>query len=211
MGRVQRCFYLKVVGDFQRPQLIMPKIFTVIDTRMKEHFTGKRTDEIASGIPKGVIGSGERWVQSRPIRIPKHSGTCFIRGKLDTVVSFDDGTYGVIDFKTSERKAQHMPLYARQLHAYAYALENAEQGRFALNSVSKLGLLVFEPETFSTSKRGDVSLKGQLNWIEIQRDDRAFLDFIAEVLSMLEQPSPPEGAPTCEWCRYRNRSRQTKL
>lgn len=49
----------------------------------------------------------------------------FISGRFDIVVSFDDGTYGVIDFKTSNPSKDSALLYSRQLHAYAYALEHS--------------------------------------------------------------------------------------
>lgn len=189
----------------------MPRIFTVIDSQMKKHFMGKRTETIAPGMPRGVIESSEKWVQSVPIRLPEHSHTCFIRGKFDTVVKFDDGTYGVIDFKTSEAKEPHIPLYGRQLHAYAYALENAALNGFSRRPISKLGLLIFEPEMFATGQHGSASLNGGLSWIEIERDDRTFLEFLSNVLSILEQSSPPLNPGTCEWCGYRHTTSRLKM
>ena len=44
-------------------------------------------------------------------------------GSLGVVICFDDGGFGVVDFKTSARNSEHIPLYARQLHAYVCALE----------------------------------------------------------------------------------------
>src|SRR5207249_9840180 len=99
----------------------------------------------------------------------------------------------------------------RQLHAYAYALENPSPGQFALGPVSKLGLLVFEPSIFTNRNGGHASLGGGLSWIEIPRDDAFFFRFLDEVLSVLDQPSPPAGAPSCEWCQYRGISRRTAL
>ena len=141
----KRCFYLKVVCQFARPRSPMPKIFTQIDLLMKQYFSGKSTTDIAPTLPPGVVGFGEQWVESQPISLPDHTSTCFIRGKFDTVVRFEDGSYGVIDFKTSESRSEHVPLYSRQLHAYAYALENAAPGKLQLSPVSRLGLLCVEP------------------------------------------------------------------
>src|SRR5437764_951732 len=108
---------------------------------MKNFYSGKRTHEIAEGIPLGVVKLGENWVTSQPIVVPGRSSTCFVKGKFDKVVRFDDGTYGVIDFKTSQRKSDHVPLYSRQLHAYATALENPAPGTLHLAPVTRLGLL----------------------------------------------------------------------
>jgi hypothetical protein len=207
----KRCFYLKIVRGFQRPRPIMPKIFTIIDSQMKSFYSGKRTEEIAIGMPHGVIEYGEKWVESRNLVMPNKSSSCFIRGRFDTVVHFDDGTFGVVDFKTSARKAEHVPLYARQLHAYAQALEKAVPGKLALSPISKLGLLVYEPNSYSQTKNGNALLEGSLSWIEIPREDDKFMKFLSEVISVLELPEPPGGSPTCEWCQYRDTSRRTKL
>ena len=115
----------------------MPKIFTTIDQLMKQRFAGQHTEAFVSGLPGGVFEYSEHWVESRPLAVQGHTSSCFIRGKFDTVVRFDDGGFGVVDFKTSARNSEHIPLYARQLHAYACALEQAAPGRLALSPVRR--------------------------------------------------------------------------
>ena len=203
----KRCFYLKAAGNFPRPHGLMPKIFTVIDNEMKKALGGRRTETIAPGMPPGVVRFGEKWVESGPIRLPGRSSTCFVRGKYDTVVRFDDGSFGVIDFKTSSAKPGHLVLYARQLHSYAHALEHPAAGAFALGPVSRLGLLVFEPDAFA-GRDGAALLTGGLAWVEIQRDDRILFEFLGEVLDLLDRPTPPEPSPDCEWCQYRSDARR---
>jgi hypothetical protein len=207
----KRCFYLKVLKDFQRPRTPMPKIFMNIDSQMKQFFAGKRTEDLLMCLPSGVVEYGEKWVESTPIALPGRASMCFIRGKLDTVLKLDDGSYAIVDFKTSERKSEHIPLYGRQLHAYAIALENAAPRRLGLKPVTRMGLLVFEPEAFSNDTRGVASFAGSMNWIEIPRNDGEFQAFLGEVLDVLEQASPPGGSPSCEWCNYRDIGRRTGL
>lgn len=207
----KRCFYLKSVVGFQRPRTIMPRIFTLIDSQMKACLMRVRTDAVAAGMPSGVIAYSEQWIESRPMKLEGRSSTCYIRGKFDTVVKCDDGTYGVIDFKTSEVKADHVSLYGRQLHAYAYALENPAPRKFGLSPVTRLGLLVFQPEWFANEGGGKGALAGHLTWVEIRRDDPSFLGFLDEVVSVLDQPEPPEATPACPWCDYRAFSRQSGL
>ena len=113
----KRCFYLKLARDYQRPRGPFPKIFTIIDGLMKDFCEGKRSEEISPELPPGVVMHGEKWVESEPIELPGRTSTCFVRGKFDTVVEFDDGSYGVIDFKTTQTKREHVSLYGRQLHA----------------------------------------------------------------------------------------------
>ena len=198
----KRCFYLKVTRQIYRPKSPMPKIFTLLHSQMESFYAGKRTEDIAEGMPPGTVIHGENWVESKPIEFP--AGTCFIRGKFDTILQLADGSYAVIDFKTCQRKSEHIPLYSRQLHAYAHALENPASGSFALNPVTRLGLLVFEPSDYTQSQSGEVGFVGNLTWIEIPRDDVSFHKFLQEVVDVLKSPEPPPANPDCEWCKYRN-------
>ena len=207
----KRRFYLKLASGFQRPRPPMPKIFGKIDSEMKKFFAHKRTETVLSTLPQGVVEYGDKWVQSEALTVPGHVPTVFIRGRLDTVLKLDDGSYAVVDFKTAETKSEHIPLYARQLHAYALALEKPAPGKLSLKPVSRLGLLVFEPAAYSNDVRGNAVLSGSLEWIEIVRDDGSFLKFIAEVLNTLELEVAPGGSPSCEWCAYRDTARRTAL
>lgn len=207
----KRCFYLKVVSNFRRPRPLMPRIFTIIDNQMKKHYAGKLTSDVMPFLPPGVIDPSAGWVQSVPLAVPSHTSMCTIRGKLDTIVRFHEGAYGVIDFKTSGTRSQHIPFYGRQLHAYALALENAASGNLSLSPVARLGLVVFEPKSFSTGNSDFAALTGSVNWIEIPRDDSGFFAFLKEVLDILKRPTPPDSAPSCEWCQYRDASRTTGL
>lgn len=207
----KRCFYLKVAQDFPPPKSIMAAIFTIIDNRMKDCFQGKRLEKMVSGFSPGIVEHGEKWVESHPISFPNKKSTCYIKGKFDTIVKFDDGTYGVIDFKTSQRKAEHIPLYSRQLHAYAYALENPAPGAFSVKPISKLGLLIYEPNKFMVNNMNSAVLNGGLSWLEIPRDNNKFLTFVESVIGVLEKQEPPGGTPSCKWCQYRDTSRRTGL
>jgi PD-(D/E)XK nuclease superfamily protein len=207
----RRCFYLKVVNNFRRPKSPMPRIFTAIDSEMKMRYGGLRTAEAMPFLPPGVIDASVSWVESRPLPVPRHSSLVSLRGKLDTLVRFDDETYGVIDFKTSGVRDQHVGLYTRQLHAYALALENASPGNLSLSPVSKLGLVIFEPAVFSGGGDAPGCLTGPVSWKEIPRSNAAFLAFLADVVDLLEMPVPPEPSPACQWCQYRDRSRSSGL
>jgi PD-(D/E)XK nuclease superfamily len=196
-----RCFYLKVAGKQPRPRTPFPSVFGKIDRAMKDHYLGERAEAVAAGMPAGVIGGGDRWVKSAPLLPPEVSGTCFIRGRVDVLIDCDDGTKGVVDFKTTVPKADHLATYGRQLHAYAMALEHPASGRS--ESVSSLGLLCFLPESYQ-AEEGRAGLFGPVQWIEVPRDDLGFAHFLGEVVSVLEQADPPEPAPDCSWCALRD-------
>lgn len=205
----KKCFYLKCVHKFNRPSAPFPRIFGIIDKLMNEYFQGKHTAEINPDLPDGVVKYGEKWVVSQPIVLPNHDGQCFIRGRFDTVVEFSDGTYGIIDFKTTEPKPSHVPFYSRQLHAYAYALEYPASGKLSLSPITKLGLLCVEPTAIDRNQDGQMAYLGGATWLEIPKDEATFLDFIGEVLSVLERPEPPPPGPECGYCKYRAQARTT--
>ena len=204
-----RCFYLKVVRGFNRPWGAFPKIFNSIDQLMKDYFEGKPTSDMTGELPEGVVKFGDKWVTSTPINVPGHASTCFIRGKFDTVAEFSDGSYGVVDFKTSEPRSEHVAFYGRQLHAYAYALENPAPRSFSLRPITRLGLLVVEPVLMNKTPEDQIAYLGDVTWLEIPKDEDGFMDFLDGVLKVLEQPEPPESNPNCGYCQYRQAARST--
>lgn len=202
-----RCFYLKYRRGIRRPFTPMPKIFNVIDDRMRQGLIDRTLSELSDDFPEGVVDVGEKWVESAPIRPSGREASCYIRGRFDTLIRLSDGSFGVVDFKTSSRKSEHIPLYTRQLHAYAHALENPSgPDQFSAEPITRLGLLVFEPETFQVSENHSASLEGSLGWIEVERDDERFMNFLSEVLDLLERPAPPPHDPECDYCTYRDSS-----
>ena len=180
----------------------LPSIFSKIAGLLKNHYTGKHTSELHAALPPGTVSHGEKSVRSEIIQFRNHSATCSISGRFDIVVSFDDGTYGVIDFKTSNPNTESVYLYIRQLHAYAYALEHPAPHALALAPVTKLGLLYFYPSSISQESIEQLSYEAEITWIEIRKDEDNFLEFIDGVLDVLELPEAPEHLPNCQWCGY---------
>jgi hypothetical protein len=204
-----RCFYLKVVRNFNRPSIPFPKIFTSIDRLMKDYFNQLPTNEISSDLPPGRVAFSNKWVNSAPISFPHHSASCFIKGIFDTVLQFSDDTYAVVDFKTTQPKSEHISFYSRQLHAYAYALENSKTGSLSLKPVTIMGLLCVEPVAMSRTNQGKLAYEGEVTWLECPKDDTLFLDFIDTVLEVLDSPEPPAANPKCGFCHYREDARLT--
>ena len=198
----KRCFYLKVKHNFGRPRSIMPSIFIKIDSIMKDYFEGKSPKDITAALPGGKVEFGDRWIQSKPFLDKKTGNRCFIKGKTDTVLGFEDGTYGVVDFKTSHVKDGNVEKYSRQLHAYSLALENAETGKPSLNPISRIGLFVVEPNLFLKNDNNEYLFKNIVKWQEIPRNDVSFFDFLREVMSLLSQTKVPEASPYCSHCEY---------
>lgn len=203
-----RCFYLKVAMAIPRPPTAFPKIFSSIDLLMKRMFEGKRTEEVLPVLPPGKVVFGGNWVESTPIRVDGIDPACYISGKFDSVVQFDDGSYAVIDFKTSQPNPHHVAFYGRQLAAYAYALEHAAPNKLALAPVTRLGLLCVEPIDIDRDEHGRIRYAGEVTWMEIPKDEGKFLDFIGQVMRVLSLPEPPPPGEKCGFCKYRADARE---
>ena len=201
-GGCKRCFYLKMVHGITQPSIPLPSIFSKIAGLLKNHYHGKHTSELHIALSPGNINYSEKNVRSQLIQLPDHNATCYISGRFDIVVSFDDGSYGVIDFKTSNPNKESANLYSRQLHAYTYALEHPAPGKLALSPVTKLGLLYFYPDNINQQSIGRLNYGAEIVWVEIEKDEEGFLKFIDEVLDVLELPEAPEHSPSCQWCGY---------
>ena len=204
-GGCKRCFYQKVVNGITQPSIPLPSIFSQIAALLKDHYDGKPNSELHADIPSGKVSLGEKYVRSDIIQLPNHSATCYINGRFDIVLSFNDGSYGVIDFKTSNPSSESSYLYSRQLHAYAYALEHPAPGKLSLSPVTKLGLLYFYPDSVNQQSIERLAYEAEITWVEIQKDEQGFLKFIDGVLSVLELPEPPEHLASCQWCNYTNK------
>jgi hypothetical protein len=203
-----RCFYLKHIHGINRPAAPFPSVFGAIDRLMKAHFAGRPASEIHPSLPPGVISVSEKWIESIPVEIPGHSLSCFLRGKVDAMLSFDDGSYGVVDFKTSEPKPEHIPFYSRQLHAYAYALEHPAPDKLGLSPISRLGLLVEAPHATWIATTEEVNFHFTSTWLEVPYREEGFLGFLSQVLALLELPEPPPAAEKCTYCQYRQHARE---
>lgn len=205
----RRCFYMKVRNGLAPPKGPMPAMFTKIAGLQDRFFDGRRTEELVPQLPPGTFRYGEQKVCSAEFAPTGSASSCYIAGRFDSVVHFDDGSYGIIDFKTSETKSAHRANYGRQLHAYAHALENPAPGSFGLSPIALLGLLCLDVVEFGQGvKRNDLFyLRCNPVWVAIPRDNELFLGFIGEVLKILSSPTPPPSPPDCAVCKYTDKIR----
>jgi len=146
-------------------------------------------------------------------------------GDTDTIFKFSRAGYGVCDFKTSAPSDDAAALYGRQLHAYAIALERPAGDAMPLAPVSRMGLVCFPPDdmielpvvkspraskeasrtkeatrTKATTKQ--FAYRTSAVWVEVERDDEAFLHFVADAVKLITRRTMPRSAPNCGWCRW---------
>ena len=203
----KHCFVLKVKHGISQPSIPLPAIFSTIGSLQKNYYSSKRTEAFCPELPPGVVMLGEKWVRSRTIDFSECSSSCFINGRFDIVANLDDGSYAVLDFKTGNPNEEKAGMYSRQLHAYAFSLENPADGALRLSPISRLGLLYFTPDKCEQIKIPRQILEGEMRWIEVERNDSVFLDLLRGMVSLLDGPLPPPEPETCNWCAYRERIR----
>ena len=214
----KHCFVLKVKYGITQPSIPIPGIFSIIASLQKDYYSNMRTEAFCPELPPGLVTHGEKWVRSKPIKIDGCDSSFYINGRFDIVATFDDGSFGILDFKTGKSDEEKTKMYSRQLHAYSLALENPENGALQLTPISKLGLLYFSPDKCELISLQRQVLLGNMAWVEIPQDKDLFNSFLKEIILLLDGPLPPTNPEKCNWCaflkkaiKFRNRGAQIEL
>lgn len=190
------CYYLKIKLGIYRPSSPFPAVFSALSTRLQGALIGKNLKELSDVLPDGVVESQEGFVESKPVPNTK----VYIKGKYDLLVKQSDNSYLIVDFKISQPSEEKIAKYQTQLQAYHYAFEHPVRGE--PKYITKLGLIVMYPDqTKFENGRAVMDFPPKLLEIEIKKD--TFLQFVREVSSLLEGPTPPENN-RCQWCKYRH-------
>jgi hypothetical protein len=197
------CFYLKINRGVRRPPTPFPKVFGVLDRRQRYFFHGKQPSSVDSSLAAGRLDCTEIAVQSAPL--PAGPAWLRFRGTLDCLATFDNGTVGIIDFKTTEPADDTVDLYSLQLHAYAAALRHPAAGTGTM--VSRLGLLCFEPKELRRLPNGGLVQRIAPTWLNIDYDNTPFSKHCDGLAAILAASTPPQPTAACWWCRYRLASR----
>lgn len=200
-----RCFYLKLRHRVWRPDGGFPGIFSKIDSAIKKYCLAlERTELVCPDMPPGrFVLDAPKSVQSCTFSLDGRTARFELAGKPDTIIQWDDGSYAVIDFKTSAIREQNVAKYGDQLEMYACALEKPAPGKAGLEPISSLGLLVWEPSLFDCLMPGEpLRLEGQLAWIPVARRHDELKATLAQVMQVLDGEGPPQAGVKCKFCAY---------
>jgi hypothetical protein len=198
----KKCFYLKVKHNivYRGP---FPGMFSKMGDLTSNYYLDKPSSMISAKLPAGSVKFREKWVKSVPISFPDTSSQCVLKGRFDAIMAFEDGSYGIIDFKTSDASEEKAAFYCRQLSAYAYALENPAPNALSISPITRLGLFIITPDRFERLPNGDLAFVTKTTWMDVPRDDATFLALLREVIKLLDMTSPPDPAEDCGLCNYR--------
>jgi len=206
----KRCFYLNVKHgiSYQGP---FPGIFTRMGNLTSNFYLDQPARVISSSLPVGTVKFRELRVKSAPIDFAGTASKCFIKGRLDALIAFDNSTFGIIDYKPSDASEEQASFYSRQLSAYAYALENPAPLAAAYSPISRLGLFILTPARYENLPGGETAFVTRTTWVEIPRDDAAFLALLQEIVTLLDMPLPPPPGEDCSLCNYRREYRDAGI
>lgn len=200
------CFHATVRDGWKKPYEPFPSVFGMIDRATRNYWNGRQIQEMLPGLPAGTIDTKEYWLKSSSIALPGLADTFSISCKTDCLLRFNDGSFGIVDFKTTQiekLEEKYVHIYSRQLHLNAWALErpgpSPKVATQPIGSVRTLGLLAYEPIGFS----GSGQLEMERKFVPIQRDDGWFECFVREIVCLLGSAVAPPSKPECPWCELR--------
>ena len=196
------CLRNKMLYDICQPSIPFAYLISSVNSLVAEHFQGKHTSSLDLEIPPGVFKGSETWIRSKSSMVPDSSLEWYINGRIDTLVEFEDGTYGIIDFKTS-RAGAHKDKYSRQLHAYAYAFMNPEL-RSEFKEITELGLIYVNPKKGYNGNRG-LPIDWELTYEEVELDLEAFEEFLEIPFEIIAAEKEPQHSKECSWGKYLNK------
>lgn len=200
--RCPRCYWLKLHGVVG-PSDKLPGVFRDIDRAQKQGISIEAVREL--GIPATEFIARDK-VASKP---EVFGGTLLtISGYTDRRVRLEDGTIGIIDFKTSHPRVEHMARFWRAMSAYQYAIEHGA----APEEVTLLALLVFTPAEFKTSPKDTraVAYTGRLTRIDVDIDRPKFVKLLEAIGTMLAKEDMP-AAGACDVCRHADQVAAMKM
>ena len=175
------------------------------------YYMNKQSSEISPGLPVGFVKFREKGVKSLPISFPDTASQCVIKGRFDAIMAFEDGSYGIIDYKTSDASEEKATFYSRQLSAYAYALENPAPKAFSLSPITRLGLFIITPDRFEQIPGGELAFITSTTWMDVPRDDPTFMALLREIVSLLDKPTLPDPTEDCGLCNYRKNTHEAGI
>ena len=202
-----RCYYLEKIKKIKLMNF-PPPVFSNFDVVQQAYFKDKNTSALTSHLPPGRIMQKEE-MPGRVVSttLKDNKGREFILGgRPDVVIEFDDKSYGIIDFKTTNIKSDKAESYRYQLEAYRYIFSypgSIKKGPTPkLSPITHMGVLQFEPKSISDNKENNCSLNLEMSYSKLEQNDKKFFTRIEMILDILELKDPLPVNENCTDCMF---------
>lgn len=193
----KRCWYRQVKLGIKREKDKLPAVFSQADVAMKAGITPAHLHPVGL---KAVEFVDADWVESKPHMA--HGVAVYTRGCLDRLVRLENGELAILDYKWTYPSVSTTSKYARQIHAYEWALRDPAKGEPM--EITKGGLLCFNAFGGSFKVEGtNAALCGKLMYLDTPIDRiwfSSFLDGLCKVLAGDE----PQADSECKHCAALN-------
>ena len=202
-----RCFYLErklniAVHSFP------PPVFSNFDVAQQNYFKNLNTNALSDKLPSGKIMQKDELpgrVVSEVLKDPK--GRSFILGgRPDIVIKFDDSSYGIIDFKTTQLSEDKAENYKYQLESYAQIFTHPGSIKKGptpkLEPISQIGVLQFFPSEIFSHKRDSCQLNFKMSYVKLERNVEDFYKRVELVIDILSLDAPLDFTEDCKDCSF---------
>ena len=192
-----RCFWMERHNG--KSPAIFPGIFSTLDSLSKKSV--RRSFLQRNIVPDWLkIENVKRIADFKKISVPiKEYGDWILTGNPDDVFELEDGSFHIVDYKTSkftETQDNLFPMYEVQLNAYAYALPYQN-----LKPISKLTLVYCEPkEELDTDSSFQLTFTS--NNKDIDLNPKMIFKLLEKARKILNSKNPPSPNPNCKKICY---------
>ena len=205
--KCQRCFYLEKNYKIG-PKDFPPPVFSRFDVVQQAYYKDKDTSDLTKELPKGRIMNKEE-LPGRVVSetLSDNKGRNFILGgRPDIVIKFDQGGYGIIDFKTTKISDDKSENYKYQLEAYAQIFTKPGSTKSKktplLNPITHMGILQFDPSDIQSHNDQSCDMRMNISYSPLKRDEKNFFENITKIIDIIEQPNFPDFTNDCNSCNF---------
>ena len=201
---------------------------STLSRHIENNLQGKPTEQCLPELGVGEIIETGGCVCSGKLPL-KSEADFYVAGEFDHLAKLDDGSYAVIDDKTSSANPMNLlpekqaETYASQVNAYAYALEkpaskkwvdNIFNGGNHVNSlrkvpkttrkklkVSRLGLNNFAISRAEVKENGRFDFITKRIWAEVEKNYKILLTLAQQIADITVEKTPPPSSADCRFCQ----------
>jgi hypothetical protein len=205
--KCHRCFYLEKNKKIAT-KAFPPPVFSRFDVVQQAYYKDKNTSDLTKKLPEGRIMNKDE-LPGRVVSetLEDNKGRNFILGgRPDIVIKFDQGGYGIIDFKTTKISEDKSENYKHQLEAYAqiFSKPGATKSKKTplLNPITHMGILQFDPSDIQSHNETSCDMRMNISFSPLKRNEKDFFKNITQIIDIINQSDVPDFTEDCNDCQF---------